>query len=169
MYVTPTSRAAYFGLSHRRGPALGGPDALVSPFSRLKSPPYARTPSKTALPTALTQGLPRCTLKLSAHFHWPHWQRSRCSSGMLRTAVEKAPALPPGAHRHVPRALWLFARKRECRHLISLRTGVLIAESHYLARRYRMMCSSITQLLFDFFRNSSPTTFEPADKRRVRC
>eukprot|EP00964_Phaeocystis_antarctica_P063102 scaffold37854_cov61-Phaeocystis_antarctica.AAC.2 len=52
------------------------------------SPPYALTPSKTALPTALTQGLPRCTLKLSAQVHWPHWQRSRCSSGMLRTAVD---------------------------------------------------------------------------------
>ena len=58
--------------------------------------------------------------------------------------IRKAPALPPGAHRHVPRALWLFARKRESRHLISLRTGVLIAESHYLAKLYRMMCSSIT-------------------------
>ena len=74
----------------------------------------------------------------------------------------KAPALPPGAHRHVPRALWLFAQKQECRHLIGLETGVQVAESHYLAKRYRMMCSSITQLLFDFFRNSSSTTFEPA-------
>ena len=24
----------------------------------------------------------------AAHAHWPHWQRSRCSSGMLRTAVD---------------------------------------------------------------------------------
>ena len=77
----------------------------------------------------------------------------------------KAPALPPGAHRHVPRALWLFAQKQECRHLIGLETGVQVAESHYLAKRYHMMCSSITQLLFDFFpRNSSPTTFRAADK-----
>ena len=53
-----------------------------------KSPPYALTPPKTALPTALTQGLPRCTLQLPAQAHWPHWQRSRCSSGMLRTAVD---------------------------------------------------------------------------------
>ena len=73
----------------RRGPALGGPDALVSPFSRLKNPPYARTPSKAALPTALTQGLPRCTLKLSAQVHWPHWAALQVlSSGMLRTAVD---------------------------------------------------------------------------------
>jgi len=57
-------------------------------FSRVKSPPYALTPSETALPTTLTQGLPRCTLKLSGQVHWPHWQRSRCSSGMLRTAVD---------------------------------------------------------------------------------
>ena len=40
-------------------------------FSRLKTPPYARTPSKTALPTAPTQVLPRCTLKLPAQAHWP--------------------------------------------------------------------------------------------------
>ena len=53
-----------------------------------ESPPYALTPSKTALPTALTQGLPRCTLKPPAQAHWPHWQRSRRSSGMLRTAVD---------------------------------------------------------------------------------
>ena len=57
-------------------------------FSRVKSPPYALTPSETALPTALTQGLPRCTLKPPAQAHWPHWQRSRRSSGMLRTAVD---------------------------------------------------------------------------------
>eukprot|EP00964_Phaeocystis_antarctica_P092088 scaffold59167_cov91-Phaeocystis_antarctica.AAC.1 len=83
--------------------------------------------------------------------------------------MRKAPALPPGAHRHVPRALWLFGRKQECRHLIGLETGVQVAESHYLAKRCRMICSSITQLPFDFFRNSSPTTFEPANKRRLRC
>ena len=53
-----------------------------------KSPPYALTTSKTALSTALTQGLPRCTLKPPAQAHWPHWQRSRRSSGMLRTAVD---------------------------------------------------------------------------------
>ena len=66
-------------------------------------------------------------------------------------AISKAPALPPGAQRHVPPALWLFARKQECRHLIGLETGVQVAESHYLAKRYRMICSSITQLVFDFF------------------
>eukprot|EP00964_Phaeocystis_antarctica_P042536 scaffold24386_cov68-Phaeocystis_antarctica.AAC.1 len=40
------------------------------------SPPYALTPSKAALSTTLTQVLPRCTLKLPAQAHWPHWQRS---------------------------------------------------------------------------------------------
>ena len=45
-------------------------------FSRLdvfafQSAPYALTLSKTALPTALTQGLPRCTLKVPAQSHWP--------------------------------------------------------------------------------------------------
>ena len=67
---------------------LGGPVICQTTFSRLKSPPYALTPSKTALPTALIQVLPRFTLKLPAQAHWPHWQRSRCSSGMLRTAVD---------------------------------------------------------------------------------
>ena len=94
--------------------------------------------------------------------------RPRFTSSALVHFRRKAPALPAGAHRHVPRALWLFARKRECRHLMSLRIGMQIAESHYLAKPYRMMCLSITQLLFDFFRNSSPTTFRAADKRRLR-
>ena len=59
-------------------------------FSRLNSPPYALTPFKTALPTALTQVLPRCTLKLPAQAHWPHCGRApgAGSSGMLRTAVD---------------------------------------------------------------------------------
>ena len=72
----------------RRGPALGGTVYRASTFSRFKSAPYALTLSKTALPTALTQGLPRCTLKVPAQSHWPRWQRSRCSSGMLLTAVD---------------------------------------------------------------------------------
>ena len=78
----------------RRGPALGGPVSVKTTFSRLQSPPYALTPSKTALPTALTQGLPRCTLKLSAQVHRPHWQRSRCSSGMLWVEREHLLFLP---------------------------------------------------------------------------
>eukprot|EP00964_Phaeocystis_antarctica_P138564 scaffold103234_cov62-Phaeocystis_antarctica.AAC.1 len=94
------------------GGASPHPVALVSPFSRLKSPPYALThashPIKRLCPRALTQGLPRCTLKLSAQVHWPHWQRSRCSSGMLRTAVDDGvvdcllyllPRYMAGAHR----------------------------------------------------------------------
>ena len=71
-----------------RGPALGGTVYRASTFLRFKSLPYALTLSKTALPTALTQGLPRCTLKVPAQSHWPRWQRSRCSSGMLLTAVD---------------------------------------------------------------------------------
>ena len=71
-----------------RGPALGGTVYRASTFSRFKSAPYALTLSKTALPTALTQELPRCTLKVPAQAHWPRWQRSRCSSGMLLTAVD---------------------------------------------------------------------------------
>ena len=72
----------------RRGPALGGTVYRASTFLRFKSLPYALTLSKTALPTALTQELPRCTLKVPAQAHWPRWQRSRCSSGMLLTAVD---------------------------------------------------------------------------------
>ena len=41
-----------------RGPALGGTVSHAETFSRFKSPPYALTHSKKALPTALTQELP---------------------------------------------------------------------------------------------------------------
>ena len=51
-------------------------------FFASHEPLYALTPSKKALPTAPAQVLPRGTLKLPAQAHWPHWQRSRCSSGM---------------------------------------------------------------------------------------
>ena len=72
----------------RRGPALGGPGSYATTFPRLKSPPYALTPYETVISTALTRVLPRCTLRLPAQAHWPHWQRSRRSSGMLRKSQQ---------------------------------------------------------------------------------
>ena len=125
--------------------------------------------------TSRTGCTPKSNSKHAKPWRPPVWSSAEMQgwshgiSSAWPPAHTKAPALPPGAHRHVPRALWLFARKRECRHLMSLRIGMQIAESHYLAKPYRMMCLSITQLLFDFFRNSSPTTFRAADKRRLRC
>eukprot|EP00964_Phaeocystis_antarctica_P028044 scaffold15805_cov34-Phaeocystis_antarctica.AAC.1 len=56
----------------------GSPLQQATSSGTALSPPYALTPSKAALSTTLTQVLPRCTLKLPAQAHWPHWQRSRC-------------------------------------------------------------------------------------------
>ena len=117
-----------------------------------------------------------CERRGVAHMHGHNfdmtghaWTDASCQMLPADRPRSKAPALPPGAHRHVPRALWLFARKREGRHLIGLRIGGQLAESHYLAKRYRMICSSITQLLFDFFPKFVTDTFEPTNKRRLRC
>ena len=83
-----SARVLDWSKTRQCGPAIGGPVSYATTFLRLKSPPHALPSSETALPTALTQELPRWALKVPAQAHWPSWQRSRCSSGMLRTAVD---------------------------------------------------------------------------------